>query len=296
MTMKSTFALCSLFLVALGCDWKADGPARLEARYVAPDVAGAELVIPDVDLGDVAGEGLGGRWAMRMTLAGTISPLAPVWDISVTNLFIVDVPDAVDRVAPIAARLTFCDQITLLDTGNGARPSAEVPLVLRDALASSPLALPLNPEGIAPGDVVWAWGVQDLDDPKTSPLPGDAEDARVWDEDGDGEPGVTLEILHPLAGQRQMIRRAIWTLAAGVLSDDVQTIRGTLGFQIDEVALSASLASLMTVAPISPGEGPHPYVLRRVGAAGDDGAYDCERLRADQLGLFEAEDAQDSER
>ena len=47
----------------------------------------------------------------------------------------------------------------------------------------------------------------------------------------------------------------------------------------------------MTVAPITSGEGPHPYELRRVGATDDNAAYDCERLRAEHLGLFGLEDA-----
>ena len=212
MLMKPVVVMVLLSLVTLGCDWKADGPARLEARYATPDVGGADVVIPEVDLGDVAGEGLTGRWAMRMTLEGTISPLSAPWDITLTNLFIVDVDvdgDVDDGSLPVAA-LTFCDQISVIDTGKGASDlgRSEVPVPLRDALASQPLELPLDASGIAAGELAWTWGLRDLDDPKSSALPEAAEDPRVWDQDADGHPGVTMEIINP-AGQRYMVRRAL---------------------------------------------------------------------------------------
>ncbi len=292
--LRPAFFVVAFSLSFVACDWKADGPARLEARYGSGDTGDttviADAVIPEVDLGDVEGEGLPGRWAMRMVLSGTLL----AWDITLSNLFLVDIvePGQGEVANPSTARLIFCDQLSVID-GSGGIGQAEVPPALREALAEVPLELSLDDAGVAEGELVWTWGLHDLDDSITSSLPDSADDPQVWDQDADGNPGVTMNVIKP-AGERYMIRRATWTLSSGALSDDVQSITGTLDFAIEEVALAASSSALMTVAPITPGEGPHLYELRRVGAvgaAGDEDAYDCERLRADHLGLFGAPDS-----
>ncbi|NOZ01754.1 MAG: hypothetical protein GXP54_07680, partial [Deltaproteobacteria bacterium] len=122
-------------------------------------------------------------------------------------------------------------------------------------------------------------------DPETDPVPDTPDSPLVWDQDGDGNPGVTIRVLAPFEGVRYMARRAIWDLDAGTLSQDGQWITGALQFQIEEKGLGADPNVLNAVAPITPAAPPDAetfYQLRRVHQE-----WSCADLIAQYPAMFE---------
>ena len=75
-----------------------------------------------------------------------------------------------------------------------------IPPLLVNALSTAPLAVPLPGNGtIQASGVVWLWGLRNLANPATDPLPTSADAGTVWDEDMDGHPGVTVDVVSPRA-------------------------------------------------------------------------------------------------
>ena len=68
-------------------------------------------------------------------------------------------------------------------------------------------------------EVATAVGVR-MDDPAVDPLPEARDDARIWDQDGDGHPGVTVGVSTPLlSGDLYVAQRQRNTLHGGVADD-----------------------------------------------------------------------------
>lgn len=273
-------ALLAILLASSGCGWKSDGLERLEALYptkvpVVPDAGtGAEI-----DVGDPQCSGFDGRWAVRLVQKGTISPVGEAWGMGVTDLFLAESADQ-------AFTLRFCDQQVAITTSGGATDlgRSKVPEALQAALARSPVTLALPGDGtFVAKDLVWLWGLKGLASPLTDALPNKDNhvgDARVWDQDEDGKPGTTLKILAP-AGDRSMVRRAVWAFAPGKLTFDNQWITGALTSSITENGLDATNPLLLTVAPITPKTEGTVYQLRCVGST-----YTCAALSVDHPQLF----------
>jgi hypothetical protein len=275
------FAATALTLSA--CGWRSDGLARLDQQGPPPAApAGAEVVNHGpIDLGTPQCRGLGGDWALMLVEPGTISPLGEPWKITVTDLFL-----AKSEAGAIAVELTFCDQVTRIVTSGGQTDlgRSKVPDALRAALASTKVVLPLPGDGTFQAtDQVWLWGLRGLANPATDALPTKddfATDPRLWDQDGDGNPGVTMNILAP-AGDRYMVRRARWNFAQARLTLDNAWLTGTLTATIEENALGASTSVLLTSAPITPKAEGALYQLRCVGST-----YTCPSLAQDYVELF----------
>ena len=260
-TIVAVIMLALFFLSS--CGWKADGNARLEEQYPTPgDEDEDQSEIPELELDGNEAETLGGVWAMQMVLPGTISPLIDPWDIILTNLFIATIDEEESTLS-----LRFCDQIVELEGAVGDIGKTEVPDALKEALGNTPIEIELPGDLSLPAKKLgWPWGVT-LDDPINDKIADiDAEDNRVFDQDDDDLPGVTMRVLSP-AGERYMVRRAVWDMAAGDVSEDLQWIHGTLDFRVDEVAIGASSSLLETVAPITPSEAGGTFALRRMSAA-----------------------------
>lgn len=278
-------ALFAAFALTLtGCGWKSDGLARLDQLGPPPSPAAPSDTGSHgpIDLGAPACRGLAGNWAVMLVEPGTISPVGEPWKLTVTNLFL-----ARTEVGAASTQLTFCDQVTRIVTSGGQTDlgRSKVPEALRAALAKAPLVLPLPGDGtFAATDQVWLWGLTGLAHALTDPLPTQADfaaDARVWDQDGDGNPGVTLNILAP-AGDRYMVRRARWSFAPARLTLDNAWLTGALTASIEESALGASTPVLLTPAPITPRADGALYAFRCVGAT-----YTCPALAQDYAGLFQ---------
>jgi hypothetical protein len=82
----------------------------------------------------------------------------------------------------------------------------------------------------------------ELDDPKSDPLPTDEDDERVRDQDGDGEPGVTIGVSGLVDGEIYVAQRT-WTRLAGTKRVD-GSFRGRVYFGNEQSILDATSSML----------------------------------------------------
>jgi hypothetical protein len=283
------WALVSVLPVAWGCGWKSDGLERLEDLYPTPapaETPDAGEVDTVIDVGTPACSGLDGKWAVRLVEHGSM--MNDSWDVNLYDLFMAKL-----NAEKTAMELAFCDQqVKIVDGFGQPLPygDATLPEALKTALNQKPPALTLPGDGsVQASDVVWLWGLKDMADPLHDALPTKddyATNPYQWDQDGDGKPGVTLQIKNP-AGDRHMARRAVWTFRQGRPSTDNLWLVGALVHSVEQSALSASAANktleqmLMTPAPITSKTDGSVYQMRCVGET-----YDCAKLAVDHPALF----------
>ncbi|MEE2756937.1 MAG: hypothetical protein VYA30_09760 [Myxococcota bacterium] len=112
------------------------------------------------------------------------------------------------------------------------------------------------------GEAIEVHGVH-LVRPRTEALPDTADDPRVFDQDGDGEPGVTVQIDGILEGAVQLVQR-VFTRLVGQRREDV--IVGELKWRTEERVLAATNAILLM--PVNSEINPDPlrswFVARRI--------------------------------
>ena len=123
-----------------------------------------------------------------------------------------------------------------------------------------------------------------LDDPANEPLPTDPNDPRIVDDDGDGNPGitVTIRVSDDLSGQLYIARREIFAYEAFLTEPDLLT--GTVTDDSEQLVIGAS-DPIFATSPANWGQhddlSKSPIILRRV-----DADWDCERLAAERDALF----------
>jgi hypothetical protein len=86
----------------------------------------------------------------------------------------------------------------------------------------------------------------ELDNPKTDALPLDEDDERVRDQDGDGRPGVTIEVSGIVDGEIYAAQRT-WTRLSGLKRVD-GSFRGRVYFGNEQSILGAT-SSMLESAP-----------------------------------------------
>jgi len=261
-------------LVAVSsCDWQADGSQRLEGLIPeAQEAVCAAQEVVALEVGEVTGDSLAGTWALKKV--GHASIAKPVaMDLTITDLFLVQVPP--DRSV---MTWTFCDQAVA--STSALFGGTTTPAALQADLALVPLVFPLNGSDTIPGGHgVWSWGVQGL--PEDEALPEAADDAQLWDQDGDGHPAVTVEVISP-KGHRYMARRERFDLMPATLSEDGQRLDGDFALlAVEEHAYGADNPLLKTVAPMTPAAEGNTFSLRRVPPG-----YTCAEVRAAREALF----------
>ena len=271
-----TIALVALTLA--GCGWKSDGRARLEQEYPTPPPPDAGMSGP-IDIGTPMCSGYQGNWAVQVVQVGTIAPVAEVWTLTIHDLFLADSDGQ-------TMNLRFCDEAAPIVTPEGPTTLGEtkIPDSLKTALHDAPVVLALPTDGsFQAHDVVWLWGVHNLSQPLTDALPDAGNwqsDPHVFDQDGDGQPGITMDVLVPM-GERYMARRSIWQLAPGKLTLDNQWVTGVVTATVEQSVLGASIDLLTAPTPITPKPSGSVYQLRCVGQT-----YTCAALSNDYVTLF----------
>lgn len=123
-----------------------------------------------------------------------------------------------------------------------------------------------------------------LDDPANESLPTDPTDPRIVDDDGDGNPGitVTIRVSDDLTGELYIARREIFAYEAFLTEPDVLT--GTVTDDSEQLVIGASdpvFASSPANWDQYPDLAKSPIILKRV-----DADWDCERLAAERDELF----------
>ena len=89
-----------------------------------------------------------------------------------------------------------------------------------------------------------------LRDSDSESLPTTADDGRVFDQDGDGNPGLTVRIEGVVSGNLYVIRRG-WDEWHGII-DDSGEVQGSIRWDMDQVILGATSRFLRSQPQTSP--------------------------------------------
>lgn len=124
--------------------------------------------------------------------------------------------------------------------------------------------------------IVFPWNTQvlgaRLEDPENEILPMDEADPRVFDQDNDGHPGMTVrvEIMGLIGGEVYVVQRNRNRLIGTVISPGF--IRGTIEWETEQVILGASSSFLASGGQGSPDPDPERnfFLARRI-----DPMLDC---------------------
>jgi hypothetical protein len=123
-----------------------------------------------------------------------------------------------------------------------------------------------------------------LDDPVNDMLPTDPDDPRIVDDDGDGQPGVTvtIRVSDTLTGELYIARREIFTYEAFLVEPDL--LSGTVADNSEQLVIGAS-DPIFEISGADwrqyPDLSRSPILLRRV-----EPDWDCDRLAAERDQLF----------
>jgi hypothetical protein len=178
---------------------------------------------------------------------------------------------------------TYCS--TTIDNGT-ILASTVIPDAFLASLAANPriAALEQTEDGVR---FVQEWYTEirgaRLDDPEREPLPTDAEDPRVFDQDGDGKPGMTVKskIIGLISGETYVVQRVHYRLIGTVIDPD--TIEGLIEWTNEQITIGAS--SSFFASDIKPSVDPVPensaFIARRI-----DPEMDCAALKESWRKLF----------
>ena len=86
-----------------------------------------------------------------------------------------------------------------------------------------------------------------LANPQTDKLPEEADDPAVWDQDGDGHPGMTIQISGIIQGDFYLIQRTISSMTGPVEADD--RFDGLVASATEQVYLGTNNETLMNFIP-----------------------------------------------
>jgi hypothetical protein len=160
--------------------------------------------------------------------------------------------------------LTLCTEMPVVHDDDPEMDFiTEMPANTRAKLGETPVEFKLvaAAASLPAQKVLWTWGLTGIGE--SGALPTAKDDTHVVDQDQDGNVGVTMTVIQPVAGERYLVKRVVWDLSAGTLSADRLRITGTLTYVIDESPLDANPSALKAPTPITPKDG-STYVMRRV--------------------------------
>jgi len=120
-----------------------------------------------------------------------------------------------------------------------------------------------------------------LDNPLLDALPADPSDSRIFDQDGDGNPGVTVKVAGFISGDIYVIQRAINTYY-GTL-DSEGSLRGHVTERGDQKTLGATNSMLEQDIPNEPINDPEKNQVELIPV---DAGMNCETLLANIDSIF----------
>lgn len=123
-----------------------------------------------------------------------------------------------------------------------------------------------------------------LDDPANESLPTDPSDPRIVDDDGDGNPGITVNIRvsDDLSGELYIARLEVFAYEAALVEPD--RLVGTVTDDSEQLVIGATDPIFMSSNANwaqHPDRSKSPMILVRV-----DDDWDCDRLAAERDALF----------
>ena len=142
-----------------------------------------------------------------------------------------------------------------------------------------------NGYDVSATDVLTMNGLKDFNDPMTDPLPTDKNDFRVWDQDEDTHPGMTVNCEGHIAlvfngpGTMYTVQRTIIDMVGETSGND--RIEGGLIWESEQVVLEASNNALMSDKTITPDYPNSWFKMVRV-----DNSWTCAEIKANKDTLF----------
>jgi hypothetical protein len=132
---------------------------------------------------------LAGKWAWK-TVASRFEPATGFVSAFYTRTISILLAEQTQTGADVTASVAYCDQYN-------EDPDALVHVIIPDAYKR--ILKPLTAHGVYDGDLLRISPIVEvvgahLTDPATEALPTDPTDPRLFDEDGDGKPGVTIKV------------------------------------------------------------------------------------------------------
>ncbi len=224
-----------------------------------------------------AGADLSGAWASLKVLSDSVTfPL--VGDVSRTTTLIQRV-----TIDQSGSALTLRGAYCLAEFDNGPALTTTTDSQFLRALDPVTVAAAID----ASGCFAQSWSTEvhgvRLDCPETDPLPTDAGDPRVRDDDHDGNPGITVHAraFGFIAGDVYIIQRLRTRLVGNVVSPD--RIEGYVEGSVEQVILGATNSLFLGTVSSQPNPvRSHSYfVLRRVNPA-----WACDEILFDRAALF----------
>ncbi|MCG3172309.1 MAG: hypothetical protein GMKNLPBB_00457 [Myxococcota bacterium] len=133
------------------------------------------------------------------------------------------------------------------------------------------------------GPITDLWGVTGLADPQHDPIPTSKDDPRIYDQDGDGQPGVSVKIEGLLAGEAYVAQRTIDRFTGVVESPN--RIVGQTRAVVDKNIIGGSKPALANPVPSKPDPNPdfNKFELVRLPAS----IGDCETLLKQESAVFQ---------
>ncbi len=284
--------LTALALAACGSseaaddDVTTDGVAATMESPTAPSTSGSSTSDPTttvtettettVDESAVPGEELVGRWAHYDVVAYQ-------GDVLKTLIISYGFNDFTEVDGQIVDQGSFCfseqrtDQpieTSLSDAATQAIKPSPTPVEIDTVDGVLRVRRPATPTPV---------GIR-LDDPANEALPTDPNDPRIVDDDGDGNPGITVSIRvsDEISGELYIARREIFAYEAFLTEPDALT--GIVTDNSEQLVIGAS-DPIFASSPANWGQYPDlsksPMILKRV-----DAGWDCDRLATESDALF----------
>ena len=250
-------------------------PAATEPTTEPTDAA-ADTQPPATDSAAVPGEELIGRWAHYDVVAYED-------DVLKTLIISYGFNDFTEVDGQIVDQSSFCfseqrtDQPITTSLSDAATQAIQPPPAVLEVDTVDGVLRVRRPPTPTPVGI-------ELEDPFNEPLPTDPNDPRIVDDDGDGNPGltVTIEVSPEFIGELYIARREIFSFEAFLVEPDLLT--GQVTDDSEQLVIGAS-DPVFASSPANWGQysdlSKSPIILRRV-----DESWDCERLAAERDDLF----------
>ncbi len=207
--------------------------------YVIPDLCVTKT--PSSDVADISG-----HWAFQTVGSQVVQApaIAKPFHTRVVSLLLVDL---MQNAGNVIMKASYCAQ--RVDTD-----SKIVQTVLPDAFvkALAPYTRNATYEMIGgmrhfkSPDFPEVLGAK-LADPMNDALPTDATDSRVFDQDNDGNPGMTVKITGLISGSADVVQRL--TSSYDGLAVDKDHLQGKLGFKSEQNILDSNPAAIKNQSP-----------------------------------------------
>ena len=125
----------------------------------------------------------------------------------------------------------------------------------------------------------------DLDNPGAESLPTSSGDSRVWDQDSDGEPGITVHIDAgwPATGNIYLVQRSEFAYEGLVVAQD--RVEVYVDYSQEQSILGSS-NPVLTMADVVPEPNPDPTTSYAIFQQIDEGS-DCRDIKRDRGTLFD---------